>query len=412
MRRLSFAALLAFVFSIPLEDSVQFGVGRVSKVFGLLAVMAWVLAVASTGRLRRAPAALLSASALVAWALLSYFWSAAPMDSLAKAATLVQMLAVVWLVWDQAGDQHDLVALMRAFLLGAFAASIITFLASGAGQAVEGTRFSSTNSGPNNTGALLAVAVAVACYLLRADRTARWRLVYGLFLPVAMLALLLTASRTAALSLGLGLLIIVLDPRYLNAKRVMALMAVGTVAVVLVAVYLPTRSADRLGTTSSEISTGTLNGRTTYWRLSFDLFSDHPVQGVGAGAFDDQNVLLGGEGKVAHNAFMSILAEMGIVGLALFLTTIALAVQGLRNERPDLRRAWLAIGATWFVGANALTWEVRKITWFVFALALVQARVTSVARREAAEVSLPAAPETGAARQTGAAQETPFAGRR
>ncbi len=377
MRRLSFAALLAFAFSIPLEDSVQFGIGRVSKVFGLVAFVAWVLAVASTGRLRHAPAALCTASAFVAWALLSYFWSGVPTESLTKVATLVQMVGVVWLVWDQTSTRDELVALMRAFVLGALAASVVTMLAAGTGRAVEGTRFSSTNSGPNNTGALLAVAVMMACYLLRADRTSKWRPLYALTLPVAMVALLLTASRTAAISLALGLLIIVFDSRQLNVRRVTALVAVGVTAALLVLVYLPSRSAERLGSTSSEISTGTLNGRTTYWKLSFDLFSRHPVEGVGVGAFSEENILIGGGGKVAHNAFMSILAELGAVGLSLFLATIALAVWGLRNERRDLRRAWLAIGITWFIGANALTWEVRKITWFVLALALVQARVTA-----------------------------------
>ena len=410
MRRLSFAALLAFVFSIPLEDSVQFGVGRVSKVLGAVALLAWVLAVAATGRLRRAPAALLVASAFVGWALLSYFWSGAPTRSLAKAATLVQMLAVVWLVWDQTSNERDLVSLMRAFVLGAFAASAVTFAAAGAGEAVTGVRFSSTNAGPNNTGALLAVAVAMACYLIRADRTPWWRPLYAAFLPVAIVALFLTASRTAALSLGLGLLIIVCDRRYLNLKRVMALAAVATTAVLLVMAYLPSWSAERLGTTSDEISTGTLNGRTTYWSLSYELFSDHPVQGVGVGAFGYENILLGGGGKVAHNAFMSILAELGIVGISLFLAAIGLAVYGLRNERPDLRRAWVAIGVTWFVGANALTWEVRKITWFVFALALVQARITQTARRQAREA---AATETGPAGGAKAArQPVPLVGSR
>jgi hypothetical protein len=40
----------------------------------------------------------------------------------------------------------------------------------------------------------------------------------------------------------------------------------------------------------------------------------------------------------------------------------------------------LAVGLTWFVGANSLTWEVRKITWFLLAIALVQARTAVTSR--------------------------------
>jgi len=380
LRKLSFAALLVFAFSIPLEDSIQFGVGRVSKVFGLLALATWVLAVASDGRLRRTTPALSCAGAFVGWALLSYFWSGVPAATLTKVSTLVQMLLVVLIVWDQASDGNDLIALVRAFVLGAFAASAVTFVAAATGRVTEGSRFASTNAGPNNTGALLAVAVAMACYLIRADTTSRYRVLYKVFLPIAMVALVLTASRTAVLSLAVGLAIIVIDPSRLSLRRVAGLAAVGVVALVLAAAYVPSKSVDRLATTQSEISSGTLNGRTLYWHLSYRFFSESPVGGIGAGAFPEANLLLGARGIVAHNAFLSILAELGAVGLGLFLATVGLAAWGLADQPRDSRRAWLAIGVTWFVGASALTWEVRKITWFVLALALVQARVTHAER--------------------------------
>jgi hypothetical protein len=50
------------------------------------------------------------------------------------------------------------------------------------------------------------------------------------------------------------------------------------------------------------------------------------------------------------------------------------------------------MGATWFVGANSLTWEVRKITWFLLAIALVQARVTHQEKRKAHSVAAAIAP--------------------
>ncbi|MGI8777106.1 MAG: O-antigen ligase family protein [Acidimicrobiales bacterium] len=376
MRKLSFAALLAFAFSIPLEDSLQFGVGRVSRVFGILALVTWVLTVAYDGRVRRSTAGLSCAALFVGWSLLSYFWSTVPTATFSKVFTLVQMLLVVWIVWDQTETQKDLTALMRAFVFGSFAASAMTFLAAATGKATEGSRFASNNAGPNNTGALLAVAVAMACYLIRQDPTYRFKVLYRVFLPIAMVALVLTASRTAVLSLAAGLAIIVVDFSRLTPKRVAGLAAVGVVALGLAALYVPTKSVDRLATTQSEISSGTLNGRTLYWHLSYKIFADNPVGGIGSGSFPEANLLLGDRGIVAHNAFLSILAELGAVGEGLFLATIGLAAWGLVDQPHDSRRAWLAMGVTWFIGASALTWEVRKITWFVLAVALVQARVT------------------------------------
>lgn len=380
IQRWSFRVLLAFAFSIPLEDSVKFGVGRISKVLGLLALATWLLAVASSGRFRRPVAAMYLATGFVGWSFVSFFWSSVPSATFTKVGTLAQLLAVVYLVWDQVGSQRDLIVLIRAFLLGAFAASGLTMLAAATHHATEGARFASNNAGPNNTGALLAVAVALAFLLLRADER-RFKPLYVAFLPVFSTALILTASRTAAISLVVGLAIVAFDRRVLTMRRLTRLLPVAAIAIVLALALVPTKSFDRLGTTSSEISSGTLNGRTTYWKLCVNLFYHHPFQGIGSGAFPQTNLLLGDRGIVAHNAFLSILAELGAVGISLFLGALLVAARGLLPLRQDLRRAWLAAGVTWAIGASALTWEVRKITWFLLAIALVQARVAAETRR-------------------------------
>ncbi len=381
IQRWSFRVLLAFAFSIPLEDSVTFGVARISKVLGLLALGMWLLAVASSGKFRRHVAGIHLASAFVAWSFFSFFWSNAPGATFHKVGTLVQLLAVVYLVWDQVAGQRELVVLIRVFLVGAFAASALTMLAAATGRATEGARFASNNAGPNNTGALLSVAVALTFLLLRADTDRRYRLLYVTFLPVFSTALILTASRTAAISLAVGLAVIAFDRHVLTVRRVTRLLPIALVAIVLAVLLVPTKSFDRLGTTSSEISSGTLNGRTLYWKLCLHLFYHRPLQGIGSGAFPQTNLLLGDRGIVAHNAFLSILAELGAVGISLFLGALFFAARGLLPLPQDLRRAWAAAGITWAIGASALTWEVRKITWFLLAIALVQARVADEIRR-------------------------------
>jgi O-antigen ligase len=380
IQRWSFRILLLFAASIPLEDSISFGVGRISKVLGLLALAVWILAVAATGTLRRPTPAVWLATAFVGWSLLSYFWSSTPSATLTKVTTLAQLLAVVWLVWDQVTSQRDLVALMRAFLVGSFAASGLTLVAAASGRATEGARFASNNAGPNNTGCLLAVAVAMAFLLVRTDPDRRYKALYVAFMPVAVVAIILTASRTAMISVVIGLAIVGLDRRKFTARRLIGLVPLGLIAFALAVFLVPQKALDRLGTTSSEISSGTLDGRTLYWKLCLRLFTDHPFQGVGSGAFPNENLLLGGRGIVAHNAFLSILAELGAVGLALFVGMIGLAAWGLVGQPRDARRAWLAMGVAWLIGASALTWEVRKITWFLLAIALVQARVGYQAR--------------------------------
>jgi len=382
MRKLSFAGLLLFAASIPLEDSLRFGIGRISKLLGALLVAAWFLNLARNG-LRRRPTVVHGwASAFVAWAVLSYFWTLAPGPTVSKFTTLLQMLAIVFIVYDLVDDRGQLVLVMRAFLAGSLGASVVTFVNAYAGNAVQGTvRFASANAGPNNTGCMLAVAVMIACYAYKVDDR-RWRSWYRLLVPTLAMAALFTASRTALLALGLGAMVLICTKRNLAPGRLAGIALAALVGVLLVATYVPTGSIDRLLTTDDEISAGTLNNRTTYWQRSFEVWGDHPVTGVGVGAFASQNEILGGVAAVAHNAFISITVELGVVGIGLWLTMLGAAVLHLGVAPPGVRRAWVAIGVAWAVGASGLTWEVRKITWFLLALAVVLGRLLAEERQE------------------------------
>jgi O-antigen ligase len=97
---------------------------------------------------------------------------------------------------------------------------------------------------------------------------------------------------------------------------------------------------------------------------------------VGAGAFqdavepllsyyDDQHAY------VAHNTFLSVLTELGIIGISLFLAVLACVLAAAFQITPRLEReTWLIALGVWAVGVFTLTWENRKTTWIIFALIL------------------------------------------
>jgi type II secretory pathway pseudopilin PulG len=78
-------------------------------------------------------------------------------------------------------------------------------------------------------------------------------------------------------------------------------------------------------------------------------------------------------GKLAHNSFLSVLVELGIVGLALFGIILSIAlIEVVRQPKWDAR-FWLTMLAMWLVGASALTYEYRKATWLFLSFAVASA---------------------------------------
>jgi O-antigen ligase len=109
----------------------------------------------------------------------------------------------------------------------------------------------------------------------------------------------------------------------------------------------------------------------TIWRQGLVAFTERPWLGGGVNTFRLVNSL----GKVAHNTFLSVLVEVGLIGFLLFGLMLGTVVwQAWRQPRWEAR-LWLAMLATWVIGASTLTWEYRKPTWLLLSLVIVSGAV-------------------------------------
>ena len=141
-----------------------------------------------------------------------------------------------------------------------------------------------------------------------------------------------------------------------------AAMIVGAVA------FVPETSWNRILQFGSQLVEGTLTHRTVIWAAGFETLRDHAFFGVGAGAYGTSILRIVDIPYVAHNTFLSVLVELGIVGALLWCGLIAGIVYSV-TRMPYLERClWLVVLMTWTIGVSALTWEYRKPTWLVFGL--------------------------------------------
>lgn len=82
------------------------------------------------------------------------------------------------------------------------------------------------------------------------------------------------------------------------------------------------------------------------------MFFESPLFGIGLGRYIEESQV----GLSSHNWYVSVGAEMGVVGIVLWVLFIASIIIGLRNAQPSARTVGYSILAAWT--AASLTLEV------------------------------------------------------
>jgi O-antigen ligase len=136
----------------------------------------------------------------------------------------------------------------------------------------------------------------------------------------------------------------------------------------LVVAYVPDKIVKRLSTTSASVEDLNFGGRFTLWKAGVHAFAAKPIMGYGVGAFVRAiTPELGSAALVAHNSFLSVLVEEGLVGLWLYMTMLlSVFFSVLRFPRLE-RRFGLVLLATLGTAMLPLTWEHQKAVWFIMA---------------------------------------------
>jgi O-antigen ligase len=374
MSAIAYVALWIFVFSVPWEQMLILpGVSIVAKATGATALGLTLLTVIISGRLRRWH--LFHVAALLFWVCagieLLLFHSGVRLPF--KFWTYGQLILAAWMIWELAQSEARQRGLLLAYVLGAYVAAVDTILLYRR-KADALKRFAAGGADANDIAMVLALALPMAWYLGMTHKRPIVRWICRAYVPVAVVAIGLTGSRGGMITTTVALLFVPLSMTKLSPGRMVTAMVMLGAAGVLAVAYTPETLIERLATTRAEVEGRSFGGRWKLWRAGLAVFPEDPWLGTGTGGYKTAiTPILGPAAQVAHNSYLSVLVEQGLVGFVLYMTMIA-AVIGSILRLPMLERRFALVTlATLSIAMLPLTWEDRRAVWVIWSMLLALA---------------------------------------
>lgn len=341
---------------------------RAAALIGAAAIARWVLFGG-----RALPAALLwLLSAITALDLVQLVTTADLFDArdavLFHASTIVVVLAVVMAAGDALKTRAFLAGLTllglaeAAIGLGQYArgAETPSYWLSHAFALAIRVRIHGTLGNPNVLATFLLIAVGATC-LLAVDQRGIRRVLLLLALCVEIIAMALTYSRGGYAGLA-GLVLSSVVFLWPVRRRARPVIVTAGVVAVLAVLALPSVGLRAGSVTLDEGDTAA--SRLFIWRTAVRTWQAHPAWGTGAGTFNAAYAAYRPPGALttyamlripgsAHNDYLQLLAEIGLVGAAVLSVAIGWGLwRGVARYRSgsDGDRVWLGGWASMVVG--------------------------------------------------------------
>jgi O-antigen ligase len=382
-----FYLVWAFVLSIPVENQLLIpGIGLVGRLFGIVVAAVWALHALATGRVRRLERFHLAMLSLVMWCFASVLWSSDQAVTVQYVITMAQLFVLALVVWDVSVTFDRISALLQAFVLGAFIGVlqiVSVFLRSGVAGFFR-SRATVAGFNPNDVALIFAMALPMAWYLASTATSKRAKVLNYAYVAGACLAIPLTGSRSGV---GAGLALLLVGGIRAVSQRSVKVIGWALVAIALVigvSRSLPSFTLDRLQQGIPLVESGNISARGAIWAEALHVGWDHPVGGVGAGAFaiidplyrscdrSAYSLLQGTKqsctGAAAHDVFVSEFVELGFIGLLLFGWVVWTVLRSIPGQPRGRSWLWAECFMVWFVGALLNPWELNKSAWLVFVL--------------------------------------------
>ena len=373
--RLDWAAL-AVVTAAVFEDYLALIDPSITKGLALLLVGAWLVR-RGWRRLYEGPrsAVLVAGMAFLAAVLLAALVHNNGSAGLDVVTRYVGFLAVLGVLVDTMRGGLSPTRVARAFVLSCTGAAVCGLVA----YALDVDRRVGGPIGDPNDFAFFLVAALPLSLVLR--RFARRPWLYDLASGVLVVAAFGTLSRGSFVALAV-MLVVALVTGAISARATLVALVGATTVVVIAIGAMPSLVGESLDQKAA-VADENVTERLQLWDAASNMTLDSPVVGLGPGSYalfhDDYRDRMPDDATeqldVAHNTYLEIAAELGLVGLAAWVVLLGTALLGVRRrfrrDHDSLSGAVLVslVGAA--VGSLFVTEQYFLPLWLLMALAAV-----------------------------------------
>lgn len=321
-----FLGLMGLVLLVPFEELTTFGFSfTLVKVIGAATFICWCFQVILKRQKIKSDIFLLVALLFLAWSSCSLLWTIDMGGGIVAVFTITQLVLLYLMSCNLIDSNEKLRAVMGSYIVGAAVAAILAIL--GVYEADFAIRASvSSMQNPNRFAHALSVGLILAVYL---TCTCRGYLRY-LYLTsgfLLFLGVLLSGSRGTWLAVLASIVAAGLSTK----SKIFKITLVAILIIVLsfnsvIIGVMPPLIADRISSMADLADRG--SGRLDIWMVGVEMVKENWPTGVGiygfATAYNDyifksyDEIRDRGVMRDAHNSFLCLLAELGLLGFLLF----------------------------------------------------------------------------------------------
>lgn len=378
IRKLALLCLLMLIFAVPTDGLWLVAGLSLTKIAGLLLFGMVALLLISGDTLRGSTWFFITVTIYICWMLFSFLWTSMPVNYETSLAINSQqaikeylyLFMMVLLAFQVVRSEKDLNLVFAAYLLGTI--GLTYFLVRGYNPSSTSVRHEITGFDANETSLQLALGLPMAVYLLLLAKSWLLRVLGLIYIPIILFGVFITGSRTGFISALLGLIGII--PWFWRTKLIWKIVGLGFFVVVALAVtsMVPQKTLDRLFSSGTELSQGTLSSRSITWSRAWLEIQEEPFFGGGLSSFrrviNKYNI-----DYTAHNSYIAIMVEQGIFGLLAYLAVILVVLLQVFKIPTEQRFLMLSMLLIAIAGQLTLTLNGRMFIWFAYLFIVLKA---------------------------------------